>query len=160
MLPALTARRPPLSDRTVALLLQGLLWVLLTGFYYAWYHRPNFSFEHAGALVLTEVSYGIVLFNSLVYLIIPRWLLRGRYWLALAGGVGLCVLYRLWDFGATLLMAHFLPASSDLVRHMQYYNSPAALKTSFTTFEDWLVSSTDRSCPRCFPSLSAFWPTP
>lgn len=134
MLPALTARRPPLSDRTVALLLQGLLWVLLTGFYYAWYHRPNFSFEHAWALVLAEVSYGIVLFNSLVYLIIPRWLLRGRHGLALAGGVGLCVLYRLWDFGATLLMAHFLPANSDLVRHMQYYNSPAALKTSFTTF--------------------------
>jgi hypothetical protein len=134
MLPALTARRPPLSDRTVALLLQGLLWLLLTGFYYAWYHRPNFSFVHAWALVLTEVSYGIVLFNSLVYLVIPRWLLRGRWGLALAGGVGLCVLYRLWDFGATLLMAHFLPANSDLVRHMQYYNSPAALKTSFTTF--------------------------
>jgi len=135
MLPALTARRSSLSDRTVALLLQGLLWVLLTGFYYAWYHRPNFSCEHAWALVLTEVSYGIILFNSLVYLIIPRWLLRGRYWLALAGGVGLCVLYRLWDFGATLLMAHFLPANSTLVRHMQYYNSPAALKKSFTTFE-------------------------
>jgi hypothetical protein len=135
MLPTSTLHRPTLPDRTVALLLQGLLWVLLTGFYYAWYHRPNFSFVHAWALVLTEVSYGIVLFNSLVYLIIPRWLLRGRHGLALAGGVGLCALYRFWDFGATLLMAHFLPATSDLVRHMQYYNSLAALKTSFTTFE-------------------------
>ncbi|RZK27616.1 MAG: histidine kinase, partial [Hymenobacter sp.] len=131
--PSSLLRRLP--DRPVALLLQGLLWVLLTGFYYALYNRPNFHFVHAWALVLSEVSYGIVLFNSLVYFLIPRWLLRGRYRLALAGGVGLCVLYRLWDFGSMLLMVRFLPANSSLVQHMQYNNSPAALKANFTTFE-------------------------
>jgi len=145
-----------LPDRTVALLLQGLLWVLLTGFYYAWYHRPNFNFVHAWALVLTEVSYGIVLFNSLVNLIIPRWLLRGRYGLALAGGVGLCVLYRFWDFGATLLMARVLPATSDLVRHMQYYNSVAAIKTSFTTFEGLMSLLYGPLVSAMFPVIISF----
>jgi len=145
-----------LPDRTVALLLQGLLWVLLTGFYYAWYNRPNFHFTHAWALVLTEVSYGIVLFNSLVYLVIPRWLLRRRRGLALVGGVGLCVLYRFWDFGATLLMAHFLPATSDLVQHMQYYNSLAALKTSFSTFEGLISLLYGPLVSTMFPVIISF----
>jgi len=145
-----------LPDRTVALLLQGLLWVLLTGFYYAWYQRPNFHFVHAGALVLSEVSYGIVLFNTLVYLLIPRWLLRGRYGLALAGGVGLCVLYRFWEIGSTLLMARFLPATSDLVRHMQYYNSLAALKTNFTTFEGLISILYGPLVSTMFPVIISF----
>jgi len=149
-------RRLPLPDRTVALLLQGVLWVLLTGFYYALDNRPNFHFKHAWALVLTDVSYGIVLFNSLVYLIIPRWLLRGRYRLALAGGVGLGVLYRLWDFGATLLMARFLPATSSLVRHMQYYNSLAALKTNFTTFSGLISVLYEPLMSTMFPVIISF----
>jgi hypothetical protein len=156
MLPAPTLRRPPLPDRTVALLLQGLLWVLLTGFYYAWYNRPNFHFVHAWALVLAEVSYGIVLFNSLVYLVIPRWLLRGQYGLALAGGVGLCMLYRLWDFVATLLMAHFLPATSALVQHMQYNNSPVALKANFTTFEGLMSLLYGPLTTTMFPIIISF----
>lgn len=145
-----------LPDRAVALLLQGLLWVLLTGFYFAWYSRPNFHFQHPWPLVLSEVSYGIVLFNGLVYLLIPRWLLRGRYGLALAGGVGLCALYRLWDFGATLLMARYLPATSDLVRHMQYYNSLADLKTSFTTFGGLLSLAFGPLTSTMFPVIISF----
>lgn len=149
-------RRPTLPDRTVALLLQGVLWVLLTGFYYALDNRPNFHFKHAWALVLTDVSYSIVLFNSLVYLIIPRWLLRGRYGLALAGGVGLGVLYRLWDFGAMLLMARFLPATSSLVKHMQYYNSLAALKTNFTTFSGLISVLYEPLMSAMFPVIISF----
>jgi hypothetical protein len=145
-----------LPDRTVALLLQGLLWVLLTGFYFAWYSRPNFHFAHSWTLVLTEVSYGIVLFNSLVYLIIPRWLLRGRYGLALAGGVGLCVLYRFWDYGATLLMAHYLPATSTLVRHMEHYNSLAALKNNFTTASGLISVVYEPLTVTMFPIIVSF----
>ena len=156
MLPAPTPLLRRLPDRTAALLLQGLLWVLLTGFYYALDNRPNFHFKHAWALVLTDVSYSIVLFNILVYLLIPRWLLRGRYGLALAGGVGLGVLYRLWDFGATLLMARFLPATSSLVQHMQYYNSLAALKTNFTTFSGLISVLYEPLVSGMFPIIVSF----
>jgi hypothetical protein len=140
----------------MALLLQGVLWVLLTGFYFAWYSRPNFHFVHTWALVLTEVGYGILLFNSLVYLIIPRWLLRRRYGLALAGGVGLCVLYRFWDYGATLLMAHYLPATSSLVQHMQYYNSLAALKNNFTTASGLISVVYEPLTSTMFPIIVSF----
>jgi hypothetical protein len=145
-----------LPARAVPLLLQGLLWVLLTGFYFAWENRPNFHYTPTWPLVLLEVSYGIVLFNCLVYLIIPRWLLRGRYGLALAGGIGLCVLNRFWDFGATLLMARFLPATSGLVKHMQYYNSSAALKNNFTTFSGLISVVFGPLTSTMFPIIISF----
>jgi hypothetical protein len=135
--PLPTVRWSSLSARTVALLLQGMLWVLLAGFYTAWYSRPNFHLAHPWPLVLLEMTYGILLFNSLVYLIIPRWLLRRHYGLALGSWIGLMALYRLWDYWATLLMARFLPASSELLQHMQGYNSLADVKNSFTTFTGW-----------------------
>jgi hypothetical protein len=145
-----------LSTRTVALLLQALLWVLLVGFYAAWFSRPNFHLKHPWPLVLLEMTYGIVLFNSLVYLIIPRWLLRGRYGLALAGWVGLLVLYRLWDYWATLLMARFLPATSVLLQHMQGYNSLGHLKRSFTTFYGWVGIISGPLVSTMFPIIISF----
>jgi hypothetical protein len=154
--PLPAVRWSSLSARTVALLLQGVLWVLLAGFYTAWFSRPNFHLAHPWPLVLLEMTYGIVLFNSLVYLIIPRWLLRGRYGLALGSWIGLMALYRLWDYWATLLMARFLPASSQLLQHMQGYNTLANLKTSFTTFMGWVGIILGPLVSTMFPIIISF----
>jgi hypothetical protein len=154
--PLPAVRWSSLSARTVALLLQGVLWVLLAGFYTAWFSRPNFHLPHPWPLVLLEMTYGIVLFNSLVYLIIPRWLLRERYGLALGSWIGLMALYRLWDYWATLLMARFLPASSQLLQHMQGYNTLANLKTSFTTFMGWVGIMLGPLVSTMFPIIISF----
>jgi len=88
-----------LSARATAGLMQLLLWVLLTGFYFAWNSRSNFHFNTpVWPLVMLEMSFGVLLFNALVYLIIPRWLLRGRYLLAGAGAFGLVVVYQFWSY--------------------------------------------------------------
>lgn len=93
-----------LSARTTAVLLQVLLWVLLCGFYIAWNNRPNYHF--AGPiwpLVLMEMGFAILLFNCLVYLVIPRWLLRGHKWRALAGGILLIFAFKFWMFAGSWL---------------------------------------------------------
>lgn len=66
-----------LGTRVTAGLMQLGLWVLLAGFYFAWNNRPNYQFRTpVWPLVVLEMGYAVLLFNSLVYLLIPRWLLR------------------------------------------------------------------------------------
>ena len=77
-----------LGERTSAIVLQLLLWVLLTGFYVAWNSRPNYHFSGPiWPLILLELGFAVLLFNSLVYFIIPRLLLQARVWWALASAV-------------------------------------------------------------------------
>lgn len=109
-----------LSTRTTTILLQLLLWVLLTGFYFAWNNRYNYSFDGPiWSLVLMQMSFAILLFNCLVYLIIPRWLLRGRTWLALAGGIALVVVFRLWMYTGARLAIAYVELSPDLRMELQ-----------------------------------------
>jgi hypothetical protein len=118
---------PPrqLSERTVAALLQGALWVLLAGFYWAWFKRPNYYIEgNIWPVVVLYVGFAIGLFNSLVYWIIPRWLLRERYWPALAGAGVLVVAYRYWFYlGAQFALA-YLPLNPDLRRDLPNLGGP------------------------------------
>ncbi|MBG8553548.1 sensor histidine kinase [Hymenobacter guriensis] len=104
-----------LSARTTTLLLQGLLWALLAGFYFAWNNRPNFHFDGPVCpLVALQMGFAILLFNSLVYLIIPRWLLQGQHWRALAGGVALLYAFQLWMYAGSRLAEAYLPLAPDL----------------------------------------------
>jgi hypothetical protein len=82
----------------------------------------------------------VVLFNSLVYLIIPRWLLRGRAWLALAGAVGLIYGYRLWMYAGSRLAETYVAIDPVLRRTLHGFYvenlaadlvSPAAMLGSF-----------------------------
>jgi len=108
---------PPLPERTVALLLQGALWLLMAVFFWFWFKRPNYYIAgNLWPLVGLFMGFAIVLFNSLVYVIIPRWLLRGRWLLALLGGWALVVAYRFWFYYGAKLVLAYLPLSPDL-RH-------------------------------------------
>ena len=136
--PPPTSARLRLSPRAAAVGLQLLLWGLLTGFYFAWNSRANFHFTSpVWPLVLLRLSFAVVLFNSLVYLIIPRWLLRGRYLLALAGALLLVVAYVLWEYVGVGLIAAYLPPEDDVRQHLvryypadlwQHLTSPAKLQ--------------------------------
>jgi hypothetical protein len=121
----LSAVAPPLGARTVALLLQGALWVLLTGFYWFWFKRPNYYIAgNLWPLVLLFMSFAVVLFNSLVYWVIPRWLLRGRWLLALLGGWALVVAYRFWFYYGAKLALAYLPMGPDLRHNMPHLGGP------------------------------------
>ena len=117
---------PPLPERTVALLLQGALWLLMAVFFWFWFKRPNYYIAgNLWPLVVLFMSFALVLFNSLVYWIIPRWLLRGRWLLALLGGWALVVAYRFWFYyGARLLLAYF-PLGAALRHDLPNLGGPA-----------------------------------
>jgi hypothetical protein len=111
-----------LGARTTAGLMQLVLWIVLAGFYFAWNNRANYHFHTpVWPLVALEMGFAVLLFNSLVYLIIPRWLLRGRYGLALVGGLLLLVIYHLWTYAGIQLITAHLPATSDLRQHLRFY---------------------------------------
>ena len=119
--------RPPrqLSERTVAALLQGALWVLLAGFYWAWFKRPNYHIEgNIWPVVMLYMGFAIGLFNSLVYWIIPRWLLRGRYGWALVGGGLLVVVYRYWFYLGAQLALVYLLLNPDLRHELPHLGGP------------------------------------
>lgn len=123
-MPESTSSRAPglsnLSARTTAVLLQLLMWVLLCGFYFAWNDRPNYNFEGPiWPLVLMQMGFAVLLFNSLVYLIIPRWLLQGHGWLALGVAVALVYIYRIWHYAGTQLADTFSFLSPDLGSHLR-----------------------------------------
>lgn len=106
-----------LSARATAVLLQLGLWLVLAGFYVAWNNRPNFHFDGpVWPLVALEMGFAIMLFNALVYLIIPRWLLRGHYWRALLGGVALLYGYEAWMYAGSRLAEAYLPLSPVMRR--------------------------------------------
>ena len=116
---------PALRERTVALLLQGALWLLMAVFFWFWFKRPNYHIAgNLWPLVLLFMSFALVLFNSLVYWIIPRWLLRGRWLLALLSGWALVVVYRFWFYYGAKLVA-YLPMGSDLRRALPQLGGPA-----------------------------------
>ena len=117
---------PPLRERTVALLLQGALWGLMAVFFWFWFKRPNFYIAgNLWLLVGLYMSFALVLFNSLVYWVIPRWLLRGRWLLALLGGWALVVGYRFWFYYGAKLVLAYLPLGSELRRIMPQIGGPA-----------------------------------
>ena len=71
--PLPTSARYRLSPRAAAVGLQLLLWGLLAGFYFAWNSRANYHFDTPiWPVVLMEMGFAVLLFNALVYLIIPR----------------------------------------------------------------------------------------
>ncbi|TYZ08069.1 hypothetical protein FY528_13555 [Hymenobacter lutimineralis] len=110
-------RWPVLGARTTTLLLQALLWLVLAGFYVAWNRRPNFHFDGPiWPLVGLQMGYAVLLFNALVYLIIPRWLLRGHYGRALLGGVALLYAFQFWMYAGTRLAEAYAPISPGLRR--------------------------------------------
>ena len=117
---------PPRRELPGALLLQAALWPLLAGFFWAWFKRPNFYIAgNLWPLVLLHLSFAIVLFNSLVYVIIPRWLLRGRWLRALLGGWALVVLYSCWFYYGTRLVLAYLPLGAELRRLLPQFGGPA-----------------------------------
>ena len=110
-------RGPALSTRTTTLLMQGLLWLVLGGFYVAWNNRPNFNFDGpTWPIVALQMGFSILLFNALVYLIIPRWLMRGHYWRALASGVVVVYAFQFWMYAGTRLAGAYLPLSPVMRR--------------------------------------------
>ncbi|WBA42816.1 sensor histidine kinase [Hymenobacter canadensis] len=114
-----TGRWPAPSARTTTLLLQALLWLVLAGFYFAWNNRPNFRFDGPiWPLVGLQMGYAVLLFNALVYLIIPRWLLRGHYGRALASGVAALYGFQFWMYAGTRLAETYVPLSGVLRRTM------------------------------------------
>lgn len=116
----------PLRERTVALLLQGALWLLMAVFFWFWFKRPNYYIAgNLWPLVLLFMSFAIVLFNSLVYVIIPRWLLRGRWLLALLAGWALVVAYRFWFYYGAKLVLAYLPLGPALRHHLPNLGGPA-----------------------------------
>lgn len=116
---------PPLRERTVALLLQGALWLLMAVFFWFWFKRPNYYIAgNLWPLVVLFMSFALVLFNSLVYWIIPRWLLRGRWLAALLAGWALVVVYRFWFYYGAKLVA-YLPMGPDLRRALPQLGGPA-----------------------------------
>ncbi|UOG76960.1 histidine kinase [Hymenobacter tibetensis] len=145
-----------LSTHTTTLLLQVLLWVLLTGFYFAWNSRPNYHFDGPiWPLALLQVSFAILLFNSLVYLIIPRWLLRGRTWLALAGGIALVFVFRLWMYAGAWLAESYLPLSADL-RNELHSAYGSNLWRQLTTLPGFLNTFIDMLATTLFPLVVSF----
>ena len=110
-------RWPAPSARTTTLLLQALLWLVLAGFYFAWNSRPNFHFDGPiWPLVLLQMGYAVLLFNALVYLVIPRWLMRGHYGRALASGVAALYAFQFWMYAGTRLAEAYVPLSPLLRR--------------------------------------------
>lgn len=111
-----------LSPRTTTVLLQLLLWVVLGVFYFAWNNRPNFSFEGpVWPMVALQLGFSVLLFNSLVYLIIPRWLLQGRTWRALAAGVAVLYAFEFWMYVGSRLAQSYLPLSPVMHRVLQQF---------------------------------------
>jgi hypothetical protein len=110
----------------VALGLQLVLWTLLGGFYFAWNNRPNYHFTAPiWPLVLLQLGFAVLLFNYLVYWLIPHWLLRGRPWAAVGGGLAVVVAYRLWNYAGSRLTTTYLPTGSDLRAHLAWaYGQP------------------------------------
>ncbi|UOQ70666.1 sensor histidine kinase [Hymenobacter cellulosilyticus] len=141
LLNRLARRWQRLSPRTSAILLQLLLWVLLTGFYILWNSRPNYHFSGPiWPLILMQLGFAVVLFNSLVYLIIPRWLLQGRVWLALAGALVLMYGYRIWMYVGSRLAETYVNIDPSMRRTLHAYyveklwadlGSPLAMLGSF-----------------------------
>ena len=145
-----------LSARATAGLMQLLLWGLLAGFYFAWNNRANYHFRTpVWPLVLLEMSFAVLLFNSLVYLIIPRWLLRGRYALALAGGLLLVVGYQLWMAAGIVLITKYLPPTSDLRQHLLGY-FPEGPWRNLTSASGLLNLTRDLLATTLFPILVSF----
>ncbi|WP_022822955.1 sensor histidine kinase [Hymenobacter norwichensis] len=111
-----------LSARTTTVLLQLVLWVVLAGFYFAWNNRPNFHFEGpVWPLVALQMGFSVLLFNSLVYLIIPRWLLQGHYWRALAAGVAVLYAFEIWMYLGSRVAQAYLPISPLMHRTLQQF---------------------------------------
>ncbi|GAA4007041.1 histidine kinase [Hymenobacter fastidiosus] len=145
-----------LSARTTAVLLQLLLWALLCGFYFAWYNRPNYSFDGPiGSLVGLRMVFAIGLFNALVYLIIPRWLLRGRFWLALAGAVLLVYAYGLFNFYGYQLANRYLPVTPALARYYQSVYQPGLQRAVFSGM-GLLTMALDMQANMVFPVVVSF----
>lgn len=147
---------PRLSPRATAVLMQLVLWLLLCGFYFAWNNRPNYHFTGPiWPYVLLEWGFAIGLFNCLVYLIIPRWLLRGRFGLALLGAVVLIYTYRLWMYAGALLIIHYAPISADLRYNLQksYAESPWP---DLTSWRGLLGSLMDLLATVLFPIVISF----
>ncbi|MFD2784458.1 sensor histidine kinase [Hymenobacter rubripertinctus] len=114
-----TSLRPRLrlSATASAGLIQLGLWVVLAGFYFAWNNRPNFHFAGpVWPLVALQMGFAVLLFNALVYLIIPRWLLRGRYGQALLGAVGLLYAFQSWMYAGARLALAYLPLDAVMRR--------------------------------------------
>ena len=103
-------------------LLQLVLWVVLAGFYFAWNKRPNFHFSGPiWPLVALQMGFAVLLFNALVYLIIPRWLLRGHYGRALLGGVALLYAFQLWMYAGSRLALRYLPLDAVMRRTLHTF---------------------------------------
>ncbi|TGE24596.1 histidine kinase [Hymenobacter aquaticus] len=145
-----------LSARTTAILLQVLLWSLLWGFYVLWNSRPNYHF--AGPiwpLVLMQLGFAVVLFNGLVYLIIPRWLLRGRGWLALAGALVLIYGYRIWMYLGARLTEAYVPIDPVLRRTLHGFYV-AGFPADLVRFTPMLASFVGMLAPMLFPLVVSF----
>ncbi|SDX58547.1 sensor histidine kinase [Hymenobacter psychrophilus] len=122
--PTFTSLRPRLQLSTAASagLLQLGLWGLLAGFYFAWNNRPNFYFDGPiWPLVALQLGFAVLLFNALVYLIIPRWLLRGHYGRALLGAVGLLYAFQSWNYVGSRLALAYLPLDADMRRILRTF---------------------------------------
>lgn len=109
-----------LSRSTSTVLLQALLWMVLGAFYIAWNNRPNFHFEGpVWPLVALQMGFAILLFNFLVYLVIPRWLLQGHKWRALAAAIVVLYGFEAWMYVGSRLALSYLPLSIMMQRTLQ-----------------------------------------
>ncbi|MCB2376789.1 histidine kinase [Hymenobacter sp. BT635] len=151
-----TLRWQTLSARTTATLLQLLLWVLLAGFYVVWNNRPNYHFDGPiWPLVLLQIGFAIILFNSLTYLIIPRWLLKGRFWPALGGGLVLIYGYRLWMYAGSRLAETYVDLDPVLRRTLHAFYVET-LWQDLTSFTGMLGSFVGMLAPMLFPLVVSF----
>ncbi|SNC63980.1 Histidine kinase [Hymenobacter gelipurpurascens] len=145
-----------LSARTTTVLLQAVLWVLLCGFYFAWYNRTNYRFGGPiWSLVLLRLTFAVVLFNALVYLIIPRWLLRGRFWLAALGGVLLIYGYGLFNFCGYHLAETYLQPPARLAQYYHEMNQPGLRKAVFS-WQGLLEMTLEMQANMMFPLVISF----
>jgi hypothetical protein len=145
-----------LGGRTTAVLLQGLLWVLLTGFYLAWYNRTNYHFNGPNwSLVLLRLVFAVLLFNALVYLIIPRWLQRGRFWLAGLGGILLVYGFGLFNYYGYQLAAAYLHPPARLAQFYQE-STKAGLQATVFSWSGLMNMALGLQADMMFPIIVSF----
>ncbi|NVO84390.1 sensor histidine kinase [Hymenobacter terrestris] len=107
----LTARLPPATAR---LLRHALLWGLFAGFQYLVFSEWQLGALVTWGFVLTNTGAAVAGFYFFSVVVLPRWVLRGRWVLTLAGLAGIYYLWALLSFAYFSWLASRALVTADL----------------------------------------------